>query len=344
MENFAHKCTKATLMINKTQQPSPTEETICVSLYPEAPERRMRGLMAAKGVRLFVSTVIPDVELALVHRMLVISYRGFGHMHRSRPDVPDCDLQELVTIGFVNHDPEGIDLQFWTIPFAADLLSAFDLEIKTWWASLVDARRADISARFDDEPRIDWQMSPPPECADVHRKPKKGVSKNRKKSSKNKKMSLGEWLLWVGMAKAAGWAAAAGDVRRCAYFAQVYPLLHEMRRMCRAAGLRCEVAVRISYPDGREPFAVSFGTEEFPELATVSARAKAAWRGQIRPIANRVLRRCFRAGVECRVEFEALGKVGTSGGFDDEALVRIERRLRNSLDRRLGRKKESSAP
>jgi hypothetical protein len=111
--------------------------------------------------------------------------------------------------------------------------------------------------------------------------------------------------------------------------------------MCRAAGLRCDVAVRISYSLGREPFAVSFGTEELPESATVvSARARAAWREQIQPIANRALRLCLRAGIE----FEAFGEVRCSGGFDDEAIASIERRLRSSLDRSLGRMNGRSEP
>jgi hypothetical protein len=261
-------------------------------------------------------------------------------------------MQEAVSIGFVNHDAEGIAPRFWTIPFAADLWSALDLEIKTWWASLVDARRAKLSRSFDDDPRIMWQGSAGPERANAHQKPKmaatvieKGASKNRKKSEKNKKMSFEEWLEWDAMAKAAGWAAATGDVRRYAYFVQIYPLLHEMIRMCRAAGLRCDVAVRISYSDGREPFAVSFGTQELPESATVvSARARAAWREQIQPIANRALRRCLRASIECRIEFEPLGEVRCSGGFDDEAIASIERRLRSSLDRSLGRTNGRSEP
>ena len=342
-------------MTNNTQQPRPAEEGIYVSLYPEefvTPELRMRRLEAARGVRLFVSSVAPDIEVALVRRMLLIAHRGFVHMHRPRPDGPDCVVQEVVTIGFVNHDAEGIDLQFWTIPFAVDVLSALDLEIRAWWASLVDARRTELSGSFDDEPRIDWQSAPRPERANGHQKPamaattiQKGASKNRKKSEKNKKMSFEEWLEWEAMAKVAGWAAATGDVRRYAYFVKVYPLLHEMIRMCRAAGLRCDVSVRIGYSDGREPFAVSFGTEEIPELATVvSARATAAWRGQIQPIANRALRRCLRAGIECHIEIKALGEVRCSGGFDDEAIASIERRLRSSLDRSLGRTKGRSEP
>jgi hypothetical protein len=182
-------------MTNNTQQPRPAEEGIYVSLYPEefvTPELRMRCLEAARGARLFVSSVAPDIEVALVHRMLLIAHRGFVHMHRSRPDGPDCVVQEVVTIGFVNHDAEGIDLRFWTIPFAVDVLSALDLEIRAWWSSLVDARRTELSGSFDDEPRIDWQRAPRPERANARQKPEmaataiqKGASKNRKKSEKN---------------------------------------------------------------------------------------------------------------------------------------------------------------
>jgi len=346
---------KARLMINKPQQPQPPEERIYVSLYPEefvTSEQRMRRLEAAKGVRLFVSSVAPDIEVALVHRMLLIAHRDFDHMHCPRPDGPHCVMQEAVSIGFVNHDAGGVEPRFWTIPFADDLWSALNLEIKTWWASLVDARRAELSRSFDDDPWILWQSSAGPERPNAHQKPKRtateieeGASKNRKKRTKNKKMSFEEWLEWDARAKVAGWAAATGDLRRYAYFVQVYPLLHKMMQMCRAAGRRCEVAVRISYSDGRKPYAVSSGTEELPESATVvNARARAAWREKIQPLANRALRRCLRAGIECSIEFEALGEVRCSGGFNDEAIASIERRLRSSLDRSLGRTNGRSEP
>ena len=67
-------------------------------------------------------------------------------------------------------------------------------------------------------------------------------------------------------------------------------------------------------------------------------------KGNIQPIANRALRRCLRSGIECRIEFEALGEVRRSGGFDDEAIANIERRLRRSLDRRPGRTNGRSEP
>jgi hypothetical protein len=181
-------------MTNNTQQP-PAEEGIYVSLYPEefvTSEQRMRGLEAARGVRLFVSSVAPDIEVALVHRMLLIAHRGFVHMHRPWPDGPDCVVQEAVTIGFVNHDAEGIDLRFWTIPFTNDLWLALDLEIEAWWSSLVNARRAELSRNFDDDPSIMWQRLAGPERAKAHHKSKmaateieKGSSNNKKKSEKN---------------------------------------------------------------------------------------------------------------------------------------------------------------
>jgi hypothetical protein len=233
-------------MTNNTQQPRSAEEGIYVSLYPEefvTPELRMRRLEAARGARLFVSSVAPDIEVALVHRMLLIAQRDFDHMQLSRSGGLDCVMPEAVSLGFVNHDAEGIDIRFWTVRFETDLWSALDLEIRTWWASLVDAQRAELSRSFDDDPWIMWQSSTGPERANARQKLKmaatefeKGTSKNNKKSEKNKKMSFEEWLEWDAMAKGAGWAAATGDVRRYAYFVEVYPLLHEMIRMAEAKG------------------------------------------------------------------------------------------------------------
>src|ERR1039458_1608614 len=94
--------TKANLMINNPQQPRPTEESIDVSLYPEefaTPEQKMRRLEAARGERLFVSSIVSDIELALVHLMLLIAHRGFDHIHPPRPDGPDGVMQEVVMGG-----------------------------------------------------------------------------------------------------------------------------------------------------------------------------------------------------------------------------------------------------
>jgi hypothetical protein len=153
-------------------------------------------------------------------------------------------------------------------------------------------------------------------------------------------MSFEEWLQRDVLAKVAGWAAATGDVRRYAYFTNLYPLLDRMREMCKAAGLRCDVAVHINYSEGHEPFAVKVATGELPELqADTRAKSTEVWRTQIAPIANRALLRCRRAGIECRIEFPTLGKIGSSGHLDNLAIARIEGRLSKSLDRSLGRKK-----
>jgi len=179
---------------DKQHTATAAEEGIYVSLYPEefvTSEQRMRGLEAARGVRLFVSSVAPDIQLALVHRMLLIAHQDFDHRQRPLPDGPHCVMQEAVSIGFVNHDAEGIDLRFWTIPFTTDRWLPLDLEIRAWWASLDNARRAELSTSFDDDPWIMWQSSAGPERANAHPKSKTAAtaiekgSSNKKKSEKN---------------------------------------------------------------------------------------------------------------------------------------------------------------
>jgi hypothetical protein len=171
--------------------PARLGEGLYVSLYPDQivrPQLTFKHLDPARGTRLFVFTVAPDIELALVHRMLLIARRSFDRPNSPRPEGQDRAMRTGVSIGFVNHDDEGegIEPRFWTLPFTTDLLSRLDVEMKAWWASLPPARRPGLSESFDDDPSISWQDSPQPANAGVKQSAANAAMKVGKQASKKR--------------------------------------------------------------------------------------------------------------------------------------------------------------
>ena len=111
-----------------------------------------------KGEILFTPVADPDVYVALVGRMLLVTYRDWDPTRGLMPDGPCRVVQATICLGFVNHEPEGaIHPCLWSMQHPDDaVLPKLRKEIMAWWAAMPAAQRAELSTRFDNNPKVDW--------------------------------------------------------------------------------------------------------------------------------------------------------------------------------------------
>jgi hypothetical protein len=138
------------------------EATIYVSAFSDQFVEH-EGSMASrmnvlKGEILFTTVADPDVNVALVGRKLLVTYRDCDPTLGLMPDGQCRVVQATICIGFVNHEPEGgIRVCLWSMQHPDDsVLPKLRTEIMAWWAALPAAQRVELSKRFDNNPKVDW--------------------------------------------------------------------------------------------------------------------------------------------------------------------------------------------
>ena len=138
------------------------EATLYVSALPDQ-FVEYEGSMASrmkmvKGQILFTAGADPDVNVALVGRMLLVTYRDCDPTRGLMPGGQCRVVQATICIGFLNHEPDGgIRLCLWSMQHPDDsVLPKLRTEIMAWWAAIPAAQRIELLKRFDNNPKVDW--------------------------------------------------------------------------------------------------------------------------------------------------------------------------------------------